>query len=346
MARISIIVPVYNVGQHLRKCLDSILGQTFRDWELICVDDGSTDGSADILAEYAARDGRIRTIRQANAGQSAARNRGLDEAGGEYVMFCDADDWVEPDWCEALHGAIVGQPDIDLVVARAFIDGTCDRKRRKALEANQKLRFRGVCRASADLFPRVDHAVWMKIYRRSLIERHAVRFPVGELCEDWTFSYAYLSVCGNVRFLDRALYHYVQRDGSTLNGAAASDRVQLDFIRQWNRLRRFLVSAGKWPEWRLRMLEYGVVMFGIGGERLSQRACALAEGFLRSMPPEDFSGLPEGLSKRLAMVRTRTVHGLWNRRWKLGPVTVVKRKLDLSGESVSVLGIRLYARRH
>lgn len=346
MPKVSIVVPVCNVEPYLRKCLDSLLAQTLREIEVICVDDGSTDGCPAILEEYAKRDGRIRTFREDNAGQSAARNRGLDEAQAEFVMFCDADDWAEPTWCEELHGAMIGRPGIDLVVARASIDGTCSRKRRQALEANQKLRFGGVRRASADLFPRVDHAIWMKIFRRSLIERFAIRFPVGEFCEDWSFSYAYLSVCGNVRFLDRILYHYVQREGSTLNGNGTSGRVTLDFVRQWDRLRRFLVTTGKWADWRLRMLEYAVIMFGIGGEALSSQVCELAESFLRALPPEDLVDLPERLAAELGMVRTRTVYSLWNRRWKLGPITVAKRKRDLVGDRLYVLGVRVWSRRH
>lgn len=90
--RISVIIPVYNAAPYLRSCLDSVVNQTLRDIEVICIDDGSTDGSAAILADYAVRDTRVRVISQANAGQGAARNRGLEQATGEYVYFMDADD--------------------------------------------------------------------------------------------------------------------------------------------------------------------------------------------------------------------------------------------------------------
>lgn len=94
--KISIIVPVYNVEKYLRRCLDSIRAQTFTDFECICVDDGSSDGSGKILDEYAEKDGMFRVIHQANAGVSAARNAGLDVARGEYVCFVDADDYIAP----------------------------------------------------------------------------------------------------------------------------------------------------------------------------------------------------------------------------------------------------------
>ena len=91
--RVSVVVPVYNVAPYLRQCLDSLVGQTLKDIEIICVDDGSTDGSGAILDEYAAKDGRVRVVHQANAGAGAARNVGLDLATGEYLFFCDPDDW-------------------------------------------------------------------------------------------------------------------------------------------------------------------------------------------------------------------------------------------------------------
>ena len=96
----SIIIPVYNVAQYLRECLDSVLAQTFGDWEAICVDDGSTDGSAAILDEYAAKDARFRVIHQENAGVSAARNAALDAAKGEFFLFLDGDDLLRNDALE------------------------------------------------------------------------------------------------------------------------------------------------------------------------------------------------------------------------------------------------------
>ena len=95
MPRVSLIVPVFNTAPFLRECLESVLAQTFPDWELVCVDDGSTDDSPRILAEYSARDERIVVLRQSNSGQGAARNAGLGKARGEYVLFLDSDDLLD-----------------------------------------------------------------------------------------------------------------------------------------------------------------------------------------------------------------------------------------------------------
>lgn len=101
--KISIIVPVYNVEKYIRRCLDSIAGQTFTDWECICVDDGTPDASGKICDEYAQKDGRFVVIHKENGGVSSARNVGLDVAKGEYVTFCDSDDWVEKEMLEVFY---------------------------------------------------------------------------------------------------------------------------------------------------------------------------------------------------------------------------------------------------
>lgn len=116
--KFSIIVPVYNVAPYLRACLDSILAQTYTNWEAICVDDGSTDGSAVILDEYADKDSRIRVIHQANAGVSCARNVGLVYASGEWLWFVDGDDTINPEALKILNGATEDYPSADMVKYR------------------------------------------------------------------------------------------------------------------------------------------------------------------------------------------------------------------------------------
>ena len=99
---ISIIVPVYNAEKALRRCVRSLVGQTYRNLEIILVNDGSKDGSLGLCRKFAGEDARIRVIDQPNGGVSSARNAGLDAATGKFVMFCDSDDWTEPDWCAAM----------------------------------------------------------------------------------------------------------------------------------------------------------------------------------------------------------------------------------------------------
>ena len=110
---ISIIIPVYNVEKFLPQCIDSILAQTYKDFELILVDDGSPDGSPAICDSYAQRDERVRVIHQKNAGVSAARNNGIEHAKSEWISFVDSDDWVEPSYIEDFH---LDEDDADMIV--------------------------------------------------------------------------------------------------------------------------------------------------------------------------------------------------------------------------------------
>ena len=105
MELVSIIVPVYNCAQFLNRCMDSLVNQTLKDIEIICINDGSTDNSPEILQEYAAKDSRIKIINKENGGLSSARNRGLAAAQGEYLGFVDSDDWVDLDFFEKLYNA-------------------------------------------------------------------------------------------------------------------------------------------------------------------------------------------------------------------------------------------------
>jgi len=125
MPRFSIILPVYNVAPYLRDCLDSVMGQTYPDWEAICVDDGSTDASSAILDEYAARDARIHVFHRINAGVSAARNFGLSKVSGDYVTFLDGDDAYAPNWLRtAAHEIATNEPDLLRMSFTTWTDGS------------------------------------------------------------------------------------------------------------------------------------------------------------------------------------------------------------------------------
>ena len=121
---LSVVVPVYNAAKFLPHCLDSLCGQTYRNLEIVCVNDGSTDDSLAVLKKYASRDTRIKVIRQENAGVSAARNRGLDAATGELVTFVDADDWLEPNTYETAVQAFCAG--VDMVCFGCVVDGASD----------------------------------------------------------------------------------------------------------------------------------------------------------------------------------------------------------------------------
>ena len=344
MAKVSITVPVCNYGRYLRRCLDSLVAQTLKDIEIICVDAGSTDDSLAIVEEYAARDGRFRILRLGAVGVASARNAALEASTAPYLMACDSDDWAEPTWCEELYEAIE-RSGADFAVARAFIDGECPRQQKEFLEGNQVLRYQGLQTASSEMFGRIDAAVWIKIFRRDLVERYAVRYPDGAVYEDWLFSLEYLAVAKSVRFLDRRLYHYVQHRGSILNGGVPSVKRSLDVIGNWRQFRSFLVRTDRWDAWRPVFAEGFVMAVRRTSDEVEDVRAEVydaANVLLDELPPSDFDGLSDECLRGLGMIRDRTLGRLKNLRWKIGPVTVAKYKCSLEGAKAYVLGLRVY----
>lgn len=202
---ISIIVPVYNAEKTLARCVRSLMAQTYRNLEILLVNDGSRDQSPAICQRFAQEDGRIRVIDKPNGGVSSARNAGLDAARGDFVMFCDSDDWVEPDWCESMV-SLCGPGDMVICESgRADLKtehdaDTEDAERRELLH-----------------YPILACSLWNKLFLRPAIEQAGLRFDEKlRLGEDFCFVLAYLcQIDGKLRFLYRPLYHYdVSTEGS------------------------------------------------------------------------------------------------------------------------------------
>ncbi len=213
---ISIIVPVYKVEQYLQRCLDSILAQTFTDFEAILVDDGSPDSCGEICDKYAQNDSRIKVLHKENGGLSSARNAALDIATGKYVMFVDSDDWVEPDFCKSAY-ELVSNKGVD-IVSFGFNNVIIDDKSqiKKTLpRATQAPRFIHLSEAIEQLITRKDvifNLAWNKIYIRELFDD--VRFPVGRTYEDNATTYLLFIKAKKIYVSDVILYNYVKRNDS------------------------------------------------------------------------------------------------------------------------------------
>ncbi|MCD7802996.1 MAG: glycosyltransferase [Clostridiales bacterium] len=224
MPTISVIVPVYQVEDYLRRCIDSILAQTFRDFELILVDDGSPDHCPAICDEYAGRDSRIVVIHQKNAGLSAARNAGIDwvfaNSDSEWISFVDSDDWVHPQFLELLYGAVNLRDECDVSVCMY-------EETDKQTVDFEKIKDRD----SADIYPGVQiHnrgvemvVAWNKLYRRKLFEN--VRYPIGKQHEDEFITYKLLFAARYVAVLPQKLYFYYQRADSIMGKEFSINRL-------------------------------------------------------------------------------------------------------------------------
>lgn len=210
---ISVIVPVYNVKDYLRKCLDSICSQTYRNLDIIIIDDGSTDGSGEICDEYATKDPRIKVLHKENGGQSVARNRGLDIAKGDYIAFVDSDDWLESEMYQDLYDNIV-RYDADISMC-SYIQHYPGRERAKR-DSDKTFVWTGR-EAIRQLIKgkRVTSFLWDKLYRQSKFD--GLRFPEGKIFEDAAVVYRLFARSGRVSLVEKPFYHYITRPGSTMN---------------------------------------------------------------------------------------------------------------------------------
>lgn len=222
MAQISILVPVYNTEKYLRQCLDSILGQTLRDLEIICVDDGSTDGSPQILDEYSGRDHRIKVIHKDNGGLVSARKTGLRAATGKYIGYVDSDDWIEANMYEELLAAFADKK-ADIAMCGRFEDNE-DSSRKvyhglpTGIYDKQGLRERiypGMI-VNREFFEwGIFPSVWDKLFRREALEPFQMavdeRLTMGE---DAACTFPALLHAESIAVLDKCLYHYRQNQVS------------------------------------------------------------------------------------------------------------------------------------
>ena len=240
--KVSVIIPVYNVEKYLARCLDSVLGQSFHDIEVLCIDDGSTDSSPEILRRYADRDARIRIITQENQGVSAARNAGLDAAKGEWIAFVDSDDEVMPDIWETL---LTEVRDEDAVCFSAEEIQIKDGKQTTIHSGYFDVKYAGPQKlADNDLFD-ISMTVWDKLYRRCKVEEIVLRFPEGMRFEDNVFVLNFFALYRNVRFYKKKLYKYFRHESSfTIHISHKKENISFDYIRILDHIHVFWKKNG------------------------------------------------------------------------------------------------------
>ena len=200
---ISVIIPVYNVSFYLRQCLDSVWAQTFRDYELILVDDGSTDGSGDICDEYAQKDVRIRVVHKENGGLVSARKAGFEASCGDYISNIDSDDWVEPNHLEMLFEEIE-RTGADICQSGHFVndDNNETKVENRPTSQNPQLMI------SDFMMGKVHSGLWVKLINRKLYEQPNFRFPPCDFNEDLHTSISLLMSANKYSYVPACTYHY------------------------------------------------------------------------------------------------------------------------------------------
>lgn len=215
MPKVSVIVPVYNAENVIERCVNSILNQEFKDLELILIDDGSKDRSAELLDGFAANDERVKVIHKPNSGVSDTRNRGIDEAKGTFLQFLDADDWITEDATKMLVRT-AEEKDADLVVGEFYRVVGENLSRKGSIPADRVLTRKEYAeymkQSPADYYYGV---LWNKLYRKSILDQYAIRLDSSvSFCEDFIFNLEYVLHCTRIAPLLLPVYYYVKTDGS------------------------------------------------------------------------------------------------------------------------------------
>lgn len=259
---VSIVVPVYNVEQYLRKCLNSIVNQTYQNIEIICVDDGSPDDSINILNEFAENDKRIKVIRQENQGLSGARNTGINNATGKYIMFVDSDDWIELNMVE-LMATKMEKENLDLVICGRYHQIKEEKQEVNLNEVKEILKnkilngreYFKIVSSKTNLF---TASAYNKLYITSVIKEKKLFFPLGKLYEDLLFVFQYLYESNRVGIVEQSLYNYVvSRDGAITNKINKNDIK--DTLFTLNEIKKFLKMKKDYE--LLSSLEFSEYMF-------------------------------------------------------------------------------------
>ena len=243
MVDISIIVPVYNGEKYLEQCLESLINQTYTDIEIICINGNSTDKSLIILQEYAKKDGRIKVITKENEGVSLSRNVGISKAEGKYLLFVDADDWIEEDTCEtAIQEAEESQAD---VVMWSYVREFPHSSQPKMIFEQARIeyekteiedlhrRFIGLVDAELAKVENADALcpVWGKLYKKEIVDRDRISFPdirsIGTY-EDGLFNLYYFEHIKKAVYIQKHLYHYRK-----YNPDSITSKYKPDLLNQW-----------------------------------------------------------------------------------------------------------------
>lgn len=201
---ISIIMPVYKAEAYLRRSICSLLAQTFGDFELLLIDDGSPDRSGEICDEFARKDPRVRVVHQANGGVAAARQCGLDHARGEYVIHADPDDWAEPDMLEELYGK-AKRDNADIVICDYYIN----KGNKQYYKSQQPKEADAAIVLWQILFQQLHGSCWNKLVSRDCYRENSIKFPKNADCwEDLYINCCILMHAPRVSYLNKAFYHY------------------------------------------------------------------------------------------------------------------------------------------
>ena len=236
---VSIIVPIYNVEKYLKRCIKSILGQTYKKIQIILVDDGSTDNCPAICDEYAEKDNRIKVIHKKNGGLSDARNAGIKHANGKYITFIDSDDYIDQNYIQVLYESII-KTKSDIAIAghkTIYPKKTIIHKAKSSIQITSE---EALYRLLYD--KELDTSAWAKLYKTALF--NYIKYPKGRLFEDTATTYKLLDTAKKITIIPKAIYNYEIRDNS-ISTQEFSDK-KMDMITSTEEMTQYIFK--KYPQ--------------------------------------------------------------------------------------------------
>lgn len=267
--KISVIIPVYNVEKYIQKCLDSIINQTYTNTEIICIDDGSTDNSLEILNNYAKNDDRFVIITQKNQGQGVARNNAIKIAKGEYIICVDSDDWIESDSLEKLYNfaaeknADVVRFDYKLIYENAkntqevLFDDEIKKDYGFAIENKEAYNYKMFMGKKLGVMRRLGLATCNYFIKRDFINRFDIKFAPSRLGEDHLFALGILFCAKEIYYLKETFYCYRMREGSAIHSKTKEVFLTFDNI---EKIREFLIKNSLYDELKYEFFAYAEML--------------------------------------------------------------------------------------
>ncbi len=304
MVKISVIIPVYNVSEFLEEAISSLLDQTFTDFELICVNDGSKDNSLEILNDFAKKDSRVIVIDKENGGCGSARNRGLDEATGEYIYFFDPDDYILPNAFEELYNNITSnQSDLVIFKIAWFMEGEPIDYNRPLFNFDKIFKgvdFNNFTFTYKDVKSHVlnsGFAPWSKLYRKSFLDKYDdFRFDLGVAFDDVPFHVKSMVRAEKISFAPDYFYHYRYANPNSVNNTSSNG---MDIMKIVNIVEDFLKREGYFNELKEEFYFFKlnqITMYMISSN--SEDYFNLAKKTLLESNEEEIKGIPEFLLKK------------------------------------------------
>ena len=371
MPKISIVIPVYNAEKYLSQCLDSLLNQTLKDIEILCVNDGSQDNSYQIMQEYAQNDERLKIFTQENSGPAKARNVGLKNANGKYLMFCDSDDFYNQDMCQNMLGAIE-ENNVDFVMCDCdfVIENGNTYNRTQASLDYHHLKYSGRFKLVNSLKTAINVLLWNKIFKMDLINKYDIKFPKGLESDDNAFIYQYIAVSSSFFGLPQKLYNYRILENSVMGKIYFQKQTKklFDYIGVFVFVLEFLKRHNLFNEnkWLLKIFQNNIMHVSqFFSEDEKKIYCKqLKEKVLSYFNNEDIKDYPLLYSciqgnipniqnqspypkiKKIFFGLVKKVKNINKKEYYICGLKILKKKFDINKCKYYVFGIKIYEKKN